>query len=118
MPSRIFAPFALVVVALTGCSSTPAQRAEPSEVKGTLLLPNGQPAKDVTILFLATSGEQQPGSYPIKDDGKFTVRLNGGKYTYALEGKNALPKYTSNLPEHSVEIPSGGTQNLTIKLQN
>lgn len=118
MPPRAFAPLALVVIALTGCSSTPAQRPEPSEVKGTLLLPSGQPAKDVTILFLATSGDQQPGSYQIKDDGKFTVRLNPGKYTYALEGKNALPKYTANMPEHSVDIPSGGTQSLTIKLTN
>ncbi len=118
MPSRVLAPFALLVAGLTGCSSTPALRDEPSEVKGTLLLPSGQPAKDVTLVFLATSGEQMVGAAVIQGDGKFTARLNTGKYTYVMEGKNALPKYTSNKPEHSVEIPSGGTQDLTIRLQN
>ncbi|HYH69052.1 MAG TPA: hypothetical protein VD866_30435 [Urbifossiella sp.] len=114
--TRLLVPFALTVTVLTGCSSTPALRPEPSEVKGVLLLPSGQPAKDVTILFLATDGDQMPGAYSIKDDGKFTVKLNSGKYTYVMEGKNALPKYTVNNPEHAVEIPSGGIQNLTIKL--
>ncbi|QDU23811.1 hypothetical protein [Urbifossiella limnaea] len=118
MTSRLLVPFALTVAVLTGCSSTPAQRAEPSEVKGILLLPNGQPAKDVTLVFLATSTEQMGGAAVIQADGKFTARLNTGKYTYVMEGKNALPKYTANKPEHSVEIPSGGTQNLTIKLEN
>jgi carboxypeptidase family protein len=120
MKLRLTVLTGLSVALLAGCSITPRQKSDPVDVSGTVLLPNGQAAKDVTVQFLPTEADQMQGGASLKD-GKFNVKLTPGKYTYTFEGTNvrAVPsKYHSNQEDHSFEVPSGGTSDLTIKLTN
>jgi uncharacterized protein YcfL len=119
MTTRFAAFFALA--ALIGCSSTPAQKAEPVAVSGVVQLPSGQPAKDVAITFLPNSSAQMQSSASLKADGKFSVQLTPGKYLYMIDsgaGLKAVPaKYHSASEQNTIEVPPGGTTDLTIKLQ-
>ena len=69
MTTRSASFFGLAAALLIGCSSTPAQKAEPVAVSGTVQLPNGQPAKDVTVNFFPTSASQIQGGTVMKADG-------------------------------------------------
>lgn len=117
---------AVVIGCLTlivGCSSDPGQKKDPVEVSGTVLLPNGQPAKDVTLNLLATDSMQTPGITQLKDDGKFTLKLVPGKYTVVFEGSQSgmntiPPRYHHNDMKNAVEVPKTGTTDLTIRLEN
>lgn len=119
MTARTPATLALLVGLIVGCSSTPPQKPAPVDVNGTVTLPNGQPAKDVTISFFPTTNEQIQGNAKIGADGKFSLKMNPGKYTFGFEGRSikTLPeKYHSNRAEHAVEIPASGVTDLAIKL--
>jgi hypothetical protein len=121
MTRRVVA-FAAAAFAL-GCSSTPPQKAEPVAVSGVVLLPSGQPAKDVTLNVFPTSASQTPAAAQLKADGKFSVKLVPGSYTFAFEGRaaglTAVPKkYHQNEADHKFEVPSGGKSDATIQLQN
>ena len=121
MTSRKLAMAGLFVALIAGCSSTPPQKAEPVTVSGTVLLPSGQPARDITVNFFPTSSDQIQGGAQIKGDGKFTAKLTPGKYTYGFEGtsvKSIPAKYHSNDANNSFEVPASGTSDLTLKLTN
>lgn len=105
---------------LTGCSSAPPPKAEPVQVTGTVLLPSGQPVRDVSVNFLPTTVDQIQGGSVIKGDGKFTARLIPGRYTYTFEGTGAksIPtKYLSNDASNTIEVSATGPSDLTIKLE-
>lgn len=116
-------------IAVTGCGDiTPDKIDEPVEVSGTVALPSGKPAKNVTLRLLPT-GLQRPANMDVGDDGKFTGRAVPGEYTYVFEepaagtgktkAKSGLAdvpqKYTIANQEHKVTVSSGGA--LDIKLQ-
>jgi hypothetical protein len=120
--TRQVAAFVLAALA-AGCSSAPPQKPDPVEVSGVVLLPNGQPAKDVTLNIFPTSSNQLPGTAQLKADGKFSMKLVPGDYTFGFEGKTdpmkAVPqKYHSNSADHKFEVPSGGKTGATISLTN
>lgn len=122
MTARVLAPSALVVALLTGCSSAPPPRAEATEVSITVTLPNGQPARDVTLNVLPTSTEQAQGGGKTDAGGKVTTRLVPGKYTFSLEGPAAAmaavpQKYLTNNQAHTVDIEAG-VKSVAIKLTN
>ena len=117
---RLVAILALFVPFVAGCSSAPPAKPQPVAVSGTVTLPNGQPATDVTINFLPTPADQSQGFAKLAN-GKFSAKLNPGKYTYGFEGtaaglKDIPKKYHSNNAEHSVEIQAGAE--LGINLTN
>ncbi len=111
------------IVFAAGCSSAPPQKPNPVEVSGVVLLPGGQPAKDVTLNIFPTSANQTPGVAQLKGDGKFSVKLIPGNYTFGFEGRGpglaAVPKkYHQNEADHKFEVPSAGSTGATIQLQN
>lgn len=111
------------VALLVGCSYNPGQKVEPVTVSGVVLLPSGQPVRNVTVNFFPTSPAQMQGGARLKEDGKFSAQLTPGKYSYAFEGATAhvkpIPtKYYSNDPAHSFEVPPTGTSGMTIQLKN
>ena len=117
---------AVAVLAATlavGCSSDPGLKPDPVEVSGVVLLPNGQPARDVVLNLFPTSSDQNMGGAQLKGDGKFTAKVVPGTYTFAFEGKgpglNAVPKkYHQNEAAHTFEVPAAGGSGMTIRLQN
>jgi hypothetical protein len=113
-------PAGFLAALLAGCSTTPPLKPEPVAVNGTVLLPGGQPARDVVVNFLPTGSDQMQGAAQLKSDGKFSVKLTPGKYTYSFEGNNlkAIPaKYHSNNADNTFEVPAAGDSNLTLKLE-
>ncbi|MFO0798430.1 MAG: hypothetical protein U0804_13215 [Gemmataceae bacterium] len=123
IPRVLSAAIAVCAALAAGCSSNPPARAEPVEVSGVALLPNGQPVKDVTLNFFPTSSAQVQTPVQLKADGKFTAKLIPGAYTFAFEGKadpmKAVPKkYHQNEADHKFDVPSGGTSGATVQLQN
>ena len=123
MTTRTAATLALFAALLVGCSSTPPQKAPPVEVKGTVTLPSGQPAKDVTLNFLPHTADQTQGGTKLAAGGKFALKLVPGKYNVNFEGSpaamQAIPtKYHSNNPDNAIEIPAPGASDLAIKLTN
>lgn len=114
--SRVVALFALALLA--GCESTPPAKADPVDVSGTVTM-NGKPVGGVTIEFFPTSAMQAQGFAKLKADGKFSVKLVPGNYTYAFEGSPAALKaipasYHSNDANHTFEVPAGGSSSLQI----
>lgn len=111
----------LIIVLIAGCKSDPGLRRDPVEISGMLVLPGGQPAKDMTVVFLPSSSDQFQGYGTVGKDGKFQAKLIPGKYTYMIEGKNGATKgipgkYLENNPDNVIEITGGN--NITIKLEN
>lgn len=119
MQTRLRAMALMILGMLAGCSTTPALNVEPVDVKGVVLLSTGQPATGMFINFFPTSSGQTQGSSPVVN-GSFSAKLTpGSKYTFAFEGaalKTIPTAYHSNDAEHSVEIPTGGTEDLKIQL--
>lgn len=101
-----------------GCSSDPGLRTDPVDVTGAVTATDGKPVKDATLTFQPTDSKQIPASFPLKADGKFSVKLIPGKYTYMFEGKTTgiPPKYLQNQADHSVEVPAAGGE-INIKLE-
>ncbi len=123
MIPRVLAVAAVAAVLVAGCSSNPPARSEPVEVSGVVLLPNGQPVKDVTLNFFPTSSAQVQTPVQLKADGKFSAKLIPGNYTFAFEGKEpamkAVPvKYHINSADHKFEVSSSGKSDATVQLQN
>jgi len=122
MTPRVLAA-ALATALVAGCSSNPSPRTDPVDVSGVALLPSGQPVKDVTLNFYPTSSSQVQVPVQLKADGKFATKLIPGTYTFAFEGKDGpmrvVPtKYHLNNADHKFEVPSGGSTNATVQLQN
>jgi hypothetical protein len=122
MTARALALFVLVAALLTGCSSAPPPRPEATEVTITVTLPNGQPAKDVTLNVLPTSIDQVQGGGKTDASGKVNTKLVPGKYSFSLEGSAtamaAVPqKYHTNNQANTVEI-AAGVKDVAIKLSN
>jgi hypothetical protein len=120
MTVRYASALALVAALLAGCSSAPPAKPDPVDVSGVVLLPSGQPAKDTTVTFFPTTGDQLQNGAKLKADGKFAVKLTPGKYTYSVEGdpRSVPAKYQSNDAAHAIEVPAGGTTDLKITLSN
>lgn len=96
MLNRIFLGiFALVVFSFAGCSgyisTEPGQQVD---VSGKVNGPDGKPLNNVLIYFQATAGNAQGVNFPIKD-GKFSGKMNAGKYTYYIGGEGS--KFESSL---------------------
>jgi hypothetical protein len=111
---------ALLAALLVGCSSAPPARTEAVDVTVAVTLPNGQPAKDVTLNLFPTSSEQVQTGGKTDASGKVSTKAVPGKYTFGFEGNPAsVPKkYHSNDAAHVIEVPTGGSKDLTIKLTN
>ena len=118
---------ATALLALTtlilGCGPSIAAKADPVDVSGTVTNASGKPVGGVTLMFIPTTAMQTQGYFTLKADGKFSVKLVPGSYTYVFEGNvpaiNAIPaKYQSNDATHALEIPSAGAPALEIKLGN
>jgi hypothetical protein len=122
MTIRFASALALATALLVGCSSKPATKSDPVDVTLTVTLPNGQPAKDVTLNVFPTSSNQMQGGGKLDASGKVTTKLLPGKHTFSIEGPPAAmaavpKKYHSNSEDNSVEIQST-TKDLAIKLTN
>jgi uncharacterized protein YcfL len=114
LPSSVLAAF---FIFLAGCSSSPPMKAEPVEVAGTVVFSDGKPVANVVLNIFPTTASQTQGSFTLKADGKFEMKLIPGNYTFAFEGANlnAIPKsYQSNDAEHKLEVPSAGNKSMTI----
>ena len=85
----------VVVASFSGCSgyisTEPGQQVD---VSGKVNGPNGKPLNNVLIYFQATGGAAQGVNFPIKE-GKFSGKMNAGKYTYYIGGEG--PKYEALL---------------------
>lgn len=116
MSLRITAALALLAGLLAGCSSTPPQKAEPVDVSGTVTLPSGKPATDITVTFLPTSSSQIQAWGKVTN-GKYAVKLTPGKYSYMIESPTVPKKYQESNAEHALEVPAAGGS-VDIKLTN
>ena len=117
MTLRTTAALALLAGLLAGCSSAPPLKPEPVDVSGTVTLPNGRPATDLTVSFLPTESNQFQTSGKVTA-GKFSTKLVPGKYTFMIESPTVPKKYQENNAAHAVEVPPTGTTDLAIKLTN
>jgi hypothetical protein len=119
MRTRLAVGFGLFAALLVGCSSTPPQKTEPVEVTVAVTLPNGQPARDLTLIMLPATADQLQGGGKTDEKGKVKTKLTPGKYTYAFDNTPAgVPKkYHSNDPANTVEVTSTSTS-IDLKLTN
>ena len=108
--TRFVIATALFTALCVGCSSDAVVKSSPVEVTGTVTTADGKPVKDATLSFLPNNSTQSPANFMLKADGKFSVKLIPGKYTYMFEGKTAgVPaKYLQNEAAHAVEVPATG----------
>lgn len=117
---------ALVFVGLsgflvTGCSSNGREISASEKISGKVVLPNGQPARDVQIYFQPLDTDGRPETLPVGTDGSFSGEMVPGKYAFAIQpaaGKAAAHKaipsqYHEANMKHQVSL-SGG--NVEIKL--
>jgi hypothetical protein len=120
MTLRIAAAAGLAAGLLAGCSMTPPNKPDPVEVSGTVTLPGGQPAPAGLVLnFFPSTADQTQVPATLKAGGKFTAKVVPGKYIVGFEGAGvkAVPaKYHSPDAANTIEVPPGGTSDLTIAL--
>jgi hypothetical protein len=106
----------LALLALVGCGAGTTKVEDPLEISGTITL-DGKPLTDVNITFLPTASGQIQGSSVVKKDGKFAAKVMVGKYNFIVEGNKSVPeKYTKPDTNHNIEVPSGGSTMMEIKL--
>lgn len=95
-----------------GCSSDPGKVGEPVPVSGTITLPGGKIASNLTLEFSPTTSANNGASTTIAADGKFETKLAPGKYMYFIGGKGNLKDVPENLKTRStdrtVTVPKGG----------
>lgn len=77
----------LTVASLTGCGGyIQTEAGQQIDVSGIVNGPDSKPLNNVMIHFQATGGAAQGVNFPVKD-GKFSGKMNAGKYTYYLGGE-------------------------------
>jgi hypothetical protein len=108
---------------LAGCSGTPPQRAEPSEITGTVKLPGGKSAKNL-VLTLRPTENAQPGGGKCADNGSFTAKVVPGKYIpyFDVEANAGVPAfkdvpqaYKSPKEENAVTVSAGAPLSIEVK---
>lgn len=122
MLPRATAAFGLAVTLLVGCSMTPPKKPDPVDVTITVSLPNGQPARGVTLNLLPTTTNQMQSGGKTDAAGKVKAKAMPGKHTFSLEGSGsaiqAVPtKYQQNDAANTLDVPSGGGD-IAIKLSS
>jgi hypothetical protein len=115
-----FSMFVGMIFLTAGCGESPVIISEPSDFKGTVSFADGTKIKDVVVGFMPTTQGMLPAGAKVDQDGKFSVKMNPGKYSVyfgALDGKDAakgkaefqkIPEnYKTASSDHDMTISAG-----------
>lgn len=108
---------------LAGCSGTPPQRTESTDIKGTVKLPGGKSAKGLTVSLRPTE-DALPAGGKCGADGSFTLKAAPGKYLvyFDQEANASVPAYkdvpqsyrTASM-ENAITVSAGTPLNIEVK---
>jgi hypothetical protein len=118
----MIALFAATALTVLGCEGKPEMRPDPIEVKVSVRLPGGAPAKDLG-LTLQPQQNTQPGGGKLDAGGTLTTKIAPGKYIpYFDEGNSKHPAYASipkgfKSPNEANSVTIDGTQPVAIEVK-
>lgn len=115
----------LMVLTVTGCGVTPEKFSAPIDVSGKVSMPDGQPAKFVTLRLLPM-GANRPAMLETDEKGSFSGKVIPGDYSYVIDEKPPAGKKDSSFAkiapvnlqatsERKITVAEG--QAIDIKLQ-